>query len=74
MKDKVTVTLTFEREINGTISHKITLDGEGFHYFELIGLLQITCYKWAEQSSKTANEVPKEENVRLKFVTDKSGL
>lgn len=70
MKDKVTLTVTFEREKNGTVSHKMGLEGEGFHYFELIGLLQIICYQWAQMSTQTAKEIPDQENVKLKFISD----
>jgi len=69
MKDKVILTLEFERQINGTVSHKVDIDGEGFHFFELIGLLQIICYQWAELSGETAKELPKDKEVRIKLVT-----
>jgi hypothetical protein len=68
--DKITVSFTLEREKNGTVSHLVKLEGEGFHYFEIIGLMQIACYQWAQKSVETAKELPKDENVKLKFVSD----
>lgn len=69
-KDKVTLTLTFEREANGSVTRKADLDGEGFHFFELIGLIQMTSYDFAEKSKQTAIELPKDHKVKMKFESD----
>jgi hypothetical protein len=66
-KDKVTISITLEREVNGTISRSTDISGEGFHYFELIGMLQITCYDFAQQSISTARDLPKDKPVHLVF-------
>jgi hypothetical protein len=58
MKDKVKITLEFERNENGAIGRSHSIEGTGFHYFELIGLMQIACYEFAEQSKITASELP----------------
>jgi len=71
-KDKVILKLEFERQINGTVSHKVDVDGEGFHFFELIGLLQIICYQWSELSTETAKKLPKDEDVKIKLLTTKT--
>ena len=70
MADKVIITIEVERNLNGTVARKTNLEGEGFHYFELIGLLQITSYEFAQQSLKTAIEMPKNKKVKLKFSDD----
>jgi hypothetical protein len=72
MKDKVTITLVLEREPNGTITRMQRLEGEGFHLFELVGLLQMSCYELAKKSIKTAVDLPKDKNVRIKFESDLS--
>jgi len=54
MKDKVKLTIEFEREISGVVSQKVNLEGEGFHYFEIIGILQIICYQWAQKSTENS--------------------
>lgn len=70
-KDKVTISITLEREMNGTITRKTHLSGEGFHYFELIGMLQITCYDFAQQSIATAKDLTKDKPVHLVFDSTK---
>ena len=72
MKDKVTITLVLEREPNGTITRSQVIKGEGFHLFELVGLLQISCYELAKKSIETAVDLPKDKNVRIKFDSDLS--
>lgn len=71
-KDKVTVSITLEREVNGTISRTTDITGEGFHFYELIGLLQISCYEFAHQSIETAKELPKDKPVNIVFNKNKS--
>ena len=66
-KDKVTITLILERELNGTVTRKTDIAGEGFHFFELVGLLQMTSYDFAKQSSETAKELPKNQPVNIVF-------
>ncbi len=66
-KDKVTITLSLERNVNGTITRKVNIDGEGFHFFELVGLMQICCYEFAQQSQKTASELPQDQPVNIVF-------
>jgi len=48
--DKVTVTITLERQPNGTVLNGLKFDGYGFHFFKLIWLLQMVSYDMAKQS------------------------
>jgi len=66
-KDKVVITLSLERQKNGTINRTTDIQGEGFHLFELVGLLQMTCYDMAKQSMETATEMPKDKETKLVF-------
>ncbi len=66
-KDKVTITLSLTREINGTITRSTDIQGQGFHFFELVGLLQMTCYDFAKQSMETAKDMPKDKETKLVF-------
>lgn len=66
MKDKVEITITLEREENGTVSRSYGIEGTGFHYFELIGLLQMTAYEFYQKSVETAKMLP-DGPVKLKF-------
>jgi len=66
-KDKVTIEIILERNENGTVSRGVNINGEGFHYFELIGLLQICAYEFTIQSGKTAKELPTDQPVRIKW-------
>ncbi len=70
MSDKTTITISLERNPNGTVTRKASVDGEGFHYFELIGLLQMICYDFERQSTQIAKELPKDKKVRIKFKSD----
>ena len=70
MNDKIVIELTFERNKNGTVSKHVKMEGEGFHFFELIGLLQICCYDFAKPSSETASELPQDKDVRIKFTSE----
>lgn len=72
MKDKITITITLEREINGTITRNFNIGGEGFHYFEMIGLLQMSCYELAQKSIETAKDLPKDVSVNLKFIDEEN--
>lgn len=65
--DKVTITVTLERNLNGTVTRGMKIDGAGFHYFEMVGLLQICCYELAERSKEIANELPDDQKVRIEF-------
>jgi hypothetical protein len=67
MKDKIILTITLERNVNGTVSRATNMEGTGFHYFELIGLLQMTCYEFAQKSVETAKELPKDKPSKLVF-------
>jgi hypothetical protein len=67
MSDKVIMTISLERNVNGTIQRKVAIEGEGFHYYELVGLLQICSYEFAEQSKKTASQMPKDKKTKIKF-------
>lgn len=69
-KDKVTITLTLERQVNGTVNRGVTIEGEGFHYFELVGLLQMCAYEFAHQSYETAKGLPQDVPVRIVFNKD----
>lgn len=70
MKDKVIITIELERNLNGTIQTKRKIEGEGFHYYEIIGLLQTACYDFAQESLSTAKQLPKDKEVRIKFTSD----
>ena len=67
MSDKVSIIINLERNVNGTVSRHVKIEWEGFHYFELIGLMQICSYEFAQQSTKIAAEIPKEKKVKIKF-------
>lgn len=69
--DKVIITITLERNLNGTVTRGMKIDGSGFHYFEMVGLLQISCYEMAERSKEIANELPDDQKVRMKFKGEK---
>lgn len=66
-KDKVTLTITLERKLNGTSKRTLKIEGEGFHYFEMIGLLQMTCYDLAKSSVDVGKELPEDKKVKLVF-------
>lgn len=65
--DKVVIEISLERNENGTVSRSVNIVGEGFHYFELIGLLQICAYEFSIQSMNTAKELPQDQLVRIKW-------
>ena len=67
MEDKLIITITLERNVNGTINRGISLNGEGFHLYEAIGLLQMCCYELSERSVNLAKELPTDKKVRIKF-------
>jgi len=70
-KDKITITITLERDVNGCVHRAHSITGAGFHYFEVIGLLQMTCYEMAQKSIETAKELPKDKPVRIEFKSNK---
>lgn len=66
-KDKVTITITLERQLNGTSTRTMKIDGEGFHYFEMVGLLQIICYELSHKSTEVAKELPDDKKVKMVY-------
>ncbi len=72
MKDKLTITIKLERNINGTITKDYRIEGEGFHYFEIIGMLEIMKSNLVTKSIETGVEIEKDVPTRLKFVKDDS--
>lgn len=70
-KEKVTITITLERQLNGTVTRSMNIGGAGFHYFEMIGLMQICCYELAHKSIEVAKELPEDQKVKMVF-TDQS--
>lgn len=69
-KDKITITITLERNINGTVSSSKNIEGEGFHIFELIGLIQIYSYELAEMSRMTADQMEPDKTAKLIYKSD----
>lgn len=69
MSDKVTLTIVMERVENGTvkISHKI--EGEGFHYFEMIGLMEMVKLSMAQKSDEVGKIIPEGKPTKIKFTT-----
>lgn len=65
--DKVIITITLERNLNGTASRSVKVDGQGFHYFEMIGLLQICSYEMAQKSLEVAKELPDDKQVKMVY-------
>ncbi len=63
--DKVTVTINLERQLNGTVSTGFAFEGSGFHFFELIGLLQMVSYDMAKQSREIAPKLEKGKKSRI---------
>ena len=59
MNDKMTITLELERRDNGTVGMQLNMNGQGFHFYEIIGLMQMECYRLAEKSIETAKELNK---------------
>lgn len=72
MKDKVTITIELERNVNRTITKDYRIEGEGFHYFEIVGMLEIMKSNLVTKSIETSAEIPKDVPTRLKFVPDNS--
>ena len=66
-QDSVTITVKLNRNVNGTASIKTDIQGAGFHYYEIIGLLQFAMFDMKEQSIKTGSEMPQDVPTRLVF-------
>ncbi len=76
MKDKVTISITIERNPNGTVGTSSKMEGEGFHYFEIIGLLELYKLNLAKQSLETAkelSEVNQDRPTRITFKSEDNG-
>lgn len=58
----MTITLELERKKNGTVGMQFNMIGQGFHYYEIIGLLQMKCYRFAEKSLERAKELNENEH------------
>lgn len=67
MKDEIILTIKLTRNENGTIAQGYEIKGEGFHFFEIIGMMEIVKKSLIESSIKTGKEIPKDKKVRLKF-------
>lgn len=65
--DEVMVTISFKRNFNGTVDKRVDFKGAGFMMFELIGLLQMTCYELTTESVKISDELPKDKKARLAY-------
>jgi hypothetical protein len=73
--DKVTITVTLERMLNGNINIERKVDGAGFHYFEIVGLLEMAKQSFVEDSHKAAediNAVNKDRPTRLEFKSEQT--
>lgn len=66
-KDKVEIKLTLERNVNGSITRGASIEGEGFHFYEIVGLLQIYSYELAQQAGETAKVLHPDKPSRLIF-------
>ena len=58
----MTITLELERKKNGTVGMKFDMNGQGFHYYEVIGLMQMQCYRLSEKSLERAKELNENEH------------
>jgi hypothetical protein len=72
MKDKVTVTITMERNANGTakVAHKI--EGEGFFHFEILGLIEIAKSCIIKASIKSGKDAPDDKKIRNVYEVDET--
>ena len=61
---KITVTIEMEKRDNGLISTKTDIVGDGFHYYEVLGALEIVKADLIAQSTKTAQEIVDKEELR----------
>lgn len=66
-KDSVTITIKLDRNVNGTASISTNIKGKGFHYYEMIGLLQMAMFDMRNQSIESAKKMPKDRPVKLVF-------
>lgn len=57
MSDEVTITIKLTRNKNGSITQSRNIEGQGFYYYEIIGLLQMACLHYAQESEKVAQEM-----------------
>ena len=67
MSDKLKITINLTRNENGTCSRSYGMEGEGFHYYEVIGLLQMVVQEMYFRSVETAKELPEGRISRLIF-------
>lgn len=58
---KVTITIEMEKLPSGVISTKTGIDGENFHYYEILGALEIVKHDLIAQSTTTAQEIIEKE-------------
>lgn len=70
--DKVTITITMERNANGTakVAHKI--EGEGFFHFEILGLLEIAKVSIIKGSIEAGKTAPEDKKIRNVYVVDET--
>lgn len=54
---KVTITIEMEKMPNGIISTKTDIVGDGFHYYEVLGALEIVKHDLIAKSTSTAEEI-----------------
>ncbi len=71
MKDKLTITITLERNFNGTCKTSHQIKGEGFFHFEIIGLLEIVKNGMIKASIEQGKDMPEDKKIRNEFVVDK---
>lgn len=71
MNDKVKITIELERLPNGVINTHRSIEGEGFHFFEIVGLLEIAKQGLVQESWETAkkiNEQNPDKPTKIQFV------
>lgn len=65
-RDKMIVTITLERNVNGTANYSTRLDGEGWHIYEVLGMLEVAKRSLVERSVTLGKELP-DRPTRLQF-------
>lgn len=66
-KDELTITINLKRNTNGTVTSSQKIEGAGFHYFEIVGLLEASKFDLIREMKNSANKMQKDKKVRLKF-------
>jgi len=57
--NEIKIELTLKKRPDGIVDRSMLVTGDGFHYYELVGLVQMAVIDLAEQSLKKAKKKSK---------------